>query len=128
MGKGQHDAGARNVRMLFNVGTVGGLTDGQLLEQFTAEDGEVAELASSALIERHGPMVLGVCRSVLRDPHEADDAFHRPPSWFSCAGPARSGYGTHWDPGSIGWRTASPHAPTPPRPAGAGTSGGRPNW
>jgi RNA polymerase sigma factor (sigma-70 family) len=75
MGKGQHDAGARNVRMLFNIGTVGGLTDGQLLEQFTAAGGEVAELALSALIERHGPMVLGVCRSVLRNPHEADDAF-----------------------------------------------------
>ena len=27
------------------------------------------------LVLRHGPMVLGVCRRVLRDPHEVEDAF-----------------------------------------------------
>jgi hypothetical protein len=61
--------------MLFNVGTVGGLTDGQLLERFTAQGGEAAELAFTTLVQRHGPMVLRVWRSVLRDPHEAHDAF-----------------------------------------------------
>ncbi len=75
MGKGQHDAGSRYVRMLFNAGTAGGLTDGQLLERFTAQGGEAAELAFATLVERHGPMVLRVCRSVLRDPHAAHDAF-----------------------------------------------------
>ena len=34
-----------------------------------------AELAFRALVERHGPMVLRVCRAVLRDAHDADDAF-----------------------------------------------------
>src|SRR3954471_10456797 len=75
MGNGQHDAGSRYVRMLFDAGTAGGLTDGQLLERFTARGGEAAELAFAALVERHGPMVFRVCRSVLRDPHEAHDAF-----------------------------------------------------
>jgi RNA polymerase sigma factor (sigma-70 family) len=75
MGKGQHDAGSRYVRMLFNVGTVAGLTDRQLVELFTAQGGETAELAFATLVERHGPMVLGVCRSVLRDAEEAHDAF-----------------------------------------------------
>ncbi len=75
MGKGQHDAGSRYVRTLFQVGTIGGLTDGQLLGRFTAEGGETAELAFATLVERHGPMVLRVCRSVLRDEHEAHDAF-----------------------------------------------------
>jgi RNA polymerase sigma factor (sigma-70 family) len=75
MGKGQHGAGSRHFRTLFTVGAVGGLTDGQLLERFTAQDGEAAELAFAALVERHGAMVLRVCRSVLRDPHEAHDAF-----------------------------------------------------
>jgi len=75
MSKGQHDVASRYVRMMFNGGTVGGLTDGQLLERFTARSGETAELAFAALVERHGPMVLRVCRSVLRDPDLAHDAF-----------------------------------------------------
>jgi RNA polymerase sigma factor (sigma-70 family) len=65
----------RHLRTLFDVGTVAGLTDGQLLERFSAGRGEAAELAFAALVERHGPMVLRVCRQVLRDPHDAEDAF-----------------------------------------------------
>ena len=34
-----------------------------------------AELAFTALVERHGPMVLRVCSALLRDPHDAQDAF-----------------------------------------------------
>ncbi len=49
-----------------------GLTDGQLLARFTAHRDEAA---FSALVRRHGPLVLGVCRRVLRDAHAADDAF-----------------------------------------------------
>jgi RNA polymerase sigma factor (sigma-70 family) len=33
------------------------------------------EAAFAAIIDRHGPMVLGVARRVLRDPHAADDIF-----------------------------------------------------
>ncbi len=33
------------------------------------------EVAFEALVERHGPMVFQVCRSVLSDPHDAQDAF-----------------------------------------------------
>ena len=61
--------------MTFDVGTVGDLTDGQLLERFTTRGGETAELAFTALVERHGPMVLRVCRSLLREPDDAHDAF-----------------------------------------------------
>ena len=68
-------ADLRTIRALFTAGTVGGLTDGQLLERFTARDGDGAELAFASLVERHGPMVLRVCRTVLRDAHEAEDAF-----------------------------------------------------
>ena len=48
------------------------LADRHLLERFvTARD----ETAFAALVRRHGPMVLGVCRRLLHDAHEAEDAF-----------------------------------------------------
>jgi RNA polymerase sigma factor (sigma-70 family) len=49
-----------------------GLTDGQLLESFISRRDEPA---IEALIRRHGPMVWGVCRRVLRNAHDAEDAF-----------------------------------------------------
>lgn len=65
----------RHLRTLFDVGTVAGLTDGQLLERFASRRDEAAELAFAALVERHGPMVLHVSRGILRDEHEAMDVF-----------------------------------------------------
>jgi len=65
----------RRVATLLRVGATGDMTDGQLLERFAARDGEAAELAFAELVERHGGMVSQVCRSVLRDDHEARDAF-----------------------------------------------------
>jgi membrane fusion protein, multidrug efflux system len=64
-----------NLRTLFNVGAIGALSDGQLLERFATGRGEPKELAFAALVERHGPFVLRVCRSVLRDEGAAEDAF-----------------------------------------------------
>ena len=46
-------------------GTVAGLTEGQLLDRFVAGRDEAA---FEALVARHGPMVLGVCRRVLARP------------------------------------------------------------
>src|SRR6202790_3988505 len=49
-----------------------GLTDGQLLEDYISRRDETA-LAD--LVQRHGPMVWGVCRRVLSNYHDAEDAF-----------------------------------------------------
>jgi RNA polymerase sigma factor (sigma-70 family) len=68
-------ASFRQLQLLFDVGTVAGLSDGQLLERFVASRGASAELAFAAMVERHGPMVLRVCRRALGDRHAADDAF-----------------------------------------------------
>jgi RNA polymerase sigma factor (sigma-70 family) len=46
--------------------------DGSLLERFLVEGDESA---FEAIVARHGSMVLGVCRRLLGDPHDADDAF-----------------------------------------------------
>jgi RND family efflux transporter MFP subunit len=66
---------SRQIGSLMAIGTAAGLTDGQLLERFLTCESETAEQAFAALVERHGPMVLRVCRSILPDPHDADDAF-----------------------------------------------------
>jgi RNA polymerase sigma factor (sigma-70 family) len=49
-----------------------GMTDGELLEAFLARRDETA---FEALVRRHGPMVLNVCRRVVGHVHDAEDAF-----------------------------------------------------
>ena len=63
---------------LFRNGTPAALSDAELLNRFAtrrSEDDEGAELAFATLLARHGPMVLRVCRGVLGDRHEVEDAF-----------------------------------------------------
>src|SRR5262249_59898583 len=47
-------------------------SDRQLLEAYAAANDQAA---FATLVRRHGPMVLGVCRRVLQDVHNAEDAF-----------------------------------------------------
>ena len=50
----------------------GPISDGQLLEFFLVH-GE--EAAFTALVTRHGSMVLGACRRILENAHDVEDAF-----------------------------------------------------
>ena len=56
--------------VLLDGGTA--MTDGQLLGCFIDQRDEAA---FAALVRRHGPMVLSVCRRIVRNCHDADDAF-----------------------------------------------------
>ncbi len=61
---------------LIRCGVAANLSDAQLLDGFLASrGGEAAEAAFEALVARHGPMVLDVCRNVLPELHDAQDAF-----------------------------------------------------
>ena len=66
---------ARQLGSLFEGGCAAGLSDRQLLERFTARSVPADQMAFAALVSRHGPMVLGVCRQLLGDHHHAEDAF-----------------------------------------------------
>jgi RNA polymerase sigma factor (sigma-70 family) len=62
----------RYLRRVTAAHPAGEPTDESLLDRFV---GRGEEDAFAALVRRHGPMVLGVCRRLLRDPHDAEDAF-----------------------------------------------------
>jgi RNA polymerase sigma factor (sigma-70 family) len=72
MATGQISGAVQRIRSVLLRHDGAGLTDGQLLEDYFSR-GEGAALA--ALVRRHGPMVWGVCRRVLRNYHDAEDAF-----------------------------------------------------
>jgi RNA polymerase sigma factor (sigma-70 family) len=62
----------RHIRRIALKAKAADLDDGQLLERFLAQRDQAA---FEVLLRRHGPMVLGVCRRLLRDPHDTEDAF-----------------------------------------------------
>src|SRR5437588_76759 len=72
MVNGQLDIVVRHLHRLAGAPEGEDFSDGQLLERFA---GRGEEAAFAALLRRHGPMVLGVCRRVLRHEADAEDAF-----------------------------------------------------
>jgi RNA polymerase sigma factor (sigma-70 family) len=62
----------RFIRKITAPDSAGSTQDAQLLARFVVQHDEAA---FAALVRRHGPMILGVCRRVLRDAHDAEDAF-----------------------------------------------------
>jgi RNA polymerase sigma factor (sigma-70 family) len=69
---GQDNSLLRYIRRLTAKGAAEESSDRQLLEQFVVRQDETA---FAALLQRHGPLVWGVCRRLLHDANDADDAF-----------------------------------------------------
>src|SRR2546423_906580 len=72
MATGQLRDIVRHLRRTALLPDGGGMTDAQLLDCFLRHRDDAA---FEALVRRHGPMVLGVCRRVLRHTQDAEDAF-----------------------------------------------------
>jgi RNA polymerase sigma factor (sigma-70 family) len=67
----------RQLDILRVSGALSVLSDSQLLSRYAGarDRGTEADAAFCELVHRHGPMVLGICRQILRQHHDADDAF-----------------------------------------------------
>lgn len=72
MATGQLNGVIQHLRRAMFLRDGAGLTDGQLLKDYLSRRDEAA---LAALVQRHGPMVWGVCRRVLSNYHDAEDAF-----------------------------------------------------
>ena len=79
---------------MFRDGTFVGISDRQVLERFVENHDE---MAFEAILTRHGPMVRSVCRQMLFNSHDVDDAvqavflvFVRKARWIRVEGVARA--------------------------------------
>ena len=109
-----HPAGAvaRHVRELVERQRLDALADSDLLVRFRADRDEAA---FAALVRRHGPMVLGVCRRILISRPTTPRTPARPRSSSSPGRPARSAAGRPSPDGCIGSRSVA-CVPASPRP------------
>jgi len=74
MAIGRRVAVDRRLQALLTVGVPGDADDRTLLSRYAMSQDDGAEEAFRVLVERHGPMVLRVCRQVIGDLQEAEDA------------------------------------------------------
>ena len=72
MGRGPFGSTFGQFRLLFEGRSIAGVSEWHLLHRYLDRRDEVA---FGAIVARHGPMVLGVCRRVLVDPRDVEDAF-----------------------------------------------------
>ena len=72
MNRGQFGTVGPQLRHLFEGRSIAGDSEWQLLHRYLDRRDEVA---FEAIVTRHGPMVLGVCRRLLFDARDVEDAF-----------------------------------------------------
>src|SRR2546421_12670117 len=72
MATGQLSSVVRYLRKVTARQLASSSTDATLLERFVSQRDEAA---FEALVNRHGPMVLGLCQRILGNRHDAEDAF-----------------------------------------------------
>jgi RNA polymerase sigma factor (sigma-70 family) len=72
MAKGAGTTLLQHLRRMFPSGNLGDPTDPRLLEQFLRQGDQAA---FEAVVRRHGPMIWGVCRRLLGNAPDAEDAF-----------------------------------------------------
>jgi RNA polymerase sigma factor (sigma-70 family) len=75
MARGINGVVIGQLRTLFELGAVGSMTDGELLDRYLEDRDESGQSAFRVLVDRHGPMVFGVCRASLKASHDSEDAF-----------------------------------------------------
>src|SRR4051812_3490407 len=75
MPTGRAEASVAHPGMTSVMEAVGELSDEELIERFLNAGRDEAEAAFRIMVIRHGPMVLGVCRHVLNQHQDAEDAF-----------------------------------------------------
>jgi RNA polymerase sigma factor (sigma-70 family) len=85
----------QQLRRLAGLPGAGALTDRQLLDRFVRHH---EESAFAALVQRHGQLVLGVCRRVLQQEQDAEDAFQ---ATFLVL--ARKAASVHWQESVSHW-------------------------
>ncbi len=78
MERGQFGPVLHQLRHLFEGRSIAGVSEWQLLHRYLDRRDEVA---FEAIVSRHGPMVLGVCRRMLADARDVEDVPSRPRSW-----------------------------------------------